>query len=269
MKHGLILVEGLPASGKSTAAAYIAELLHFRCTDEGTGSHPADYEGHALVSADELKAYFAQCRDAEEVRALSEAAELHYAGFVLPLAELAWHPAYADMLMHRIYEGVPWPPERAVMLDKWRSYAENAASDPGDVFNCVLLQNPMCETMLRLNLPQAESAAFIGEIAEIIRPLKPFVVYLKTAEIAENIRRVQPERGAEWLQAVIEYHCGGAYGRANGLSGFDGYIAALEERQRRELEILRGLKLPYLILDEPQHDWPAAYAKIRAELCGA
>ena len=39
----LIIVEGLPCSGKSTTARYIAEKLGYIYVDEGTCNHPADY----------------------------------------------------------------------------------------------------------------------------------------------------------------------------------------------------------------------------------
>ena len=88
------------------------------------------------------------------------------------------------------------------------------------------------------------------------------MVYLKSARIAENIRAAIPERGEEWLNSVIDYHCNGGYGKARGLSGFDGYISALKERQSRELYILDRLPVKKLIIDEPQEDWDAAYRRI-------
>ena len=48
MKTNLIIVEGLPGSGKSTTAARIADELREKgekviCVDEGVPGHPADY----------------------------------------------------------------------------------------------------------------------------------------------------------------------------------------------------------------------------------
>lgn len=51
MQTNLIIVEGLPASGKSTTAAMIAEELRKNgkkiiCVDEGEQEHPADYANY-------------------------------------------------------------------------------------------------------------------------------------------------------------------------------------------------------------------------------
>ena len=52
-----------------------------------------------------------------------------------------------------------WETEKPVMLGKWREFAKNKRSDESYVFNCVLLQNPMCETMIRFNLNWEQSRA--------------------------------------------------------------------------------------------------------------
>ena len=87
-------------------------------------------------------------------------------------------------------------------------------------------------------------------------------MYLKTGSIRGEIDKAVSERGTDWLNGVIEYHCSGGYGRSHHLSGYDGYIAALEERQRRELGILRGLNVQYMVLDDPHKDWDRSYSEI-------
>lgn len=83
------------------------------------------------------------------------------------------------------------------MLDKWREFVGNTG-DASYVFNCVLMQNPMCETMMRF--------------------------------------------------------------------GFDGYISAIEERQRRELGILNRLDIDSMVIDDAQKDWIGSYSAIISKL---
>lgn len=198
MKTNLIIVEGLPGSGKSTTAARIAGELSRSgekavCVDEGAREHPADY------------------------------------------AE---------------YDFPDFETEREKILKKWRSFTEKADRDTIYVFNCVFLQNPMCETMMRFGMEAAASRTYISEIAEIIRPLNPAVVYINPPSAREAVGRVLAERGEGWLNAVIDYHTSQGYGKQNNLSGYEGYLTCLEERRTRELNILRALGLDYYIVGQ-------------------
>lgn len=257
MKHRLYIVEGLPCSGKSTTARFVAEQLHAQFVDEGTGNHPADYEFHAYLEERQLRAF-----SPDEQKTLLAKAEQKQAGYVIPLSCVQGE-LMERLLPYKIYDFLTWETEKPLMLDKWAAFVQNADANTVYVFNCVLLQNPICETMMRFNFDEAVSQAYIHSICEILKPLHPAIIYLKNDHIAESVRRAAPERGREWLDGVIEYHCGGEYGKTHGLNGFDGYIAALEERQERELRILQTFAVDSLVLDNPQRDWEKAYRDIQ------
>ncbi len=202
IKTNLIIVEGLPGTGKSTTAAIIADELSkaggkVLCVDEGVRDHPADY---------------------------------------------------AD------YDFPDFETEREKILKKWRSCVDKSDKNTTDVFNCVFLQNPMCETMMRFGMDSAASQRYISEIAEIIRPLHPLIVYIDKPGVRETVDRVLDERGNDWLEAVIDYHTSQGYGKRNQLSGYEGYIRCLEERKVRELNILQALDIDCLII---RHDLKA------------
>lgn len=238
----LYIVEGLPCSGKSSTARFIADTLTVlgkpvRFVDEGTGNHPADYEFHALID-----------------------------GQVIPLNTVP-QEKLDTYLPHKIYDGLPWETEAPLMLDKWRQFVREAEADTVYVFNCVLLQNPMCETMMRFGMTEKESEAHIRAIAEIIAPMKPTVIYLHNDDIAESVLSAAAARPG-WLEAVIPYHVDGGYGQSIGAQGFDGYIACLAERQRREERILHTLPLRSITLDNPQRDWPSTHAVLSSLLTG-
>ncbi|MDE7301884.1 MAG: hypothetical protein K2N60_01040, partial [Oscillospiraceae bacterium] len=220
------------------------------------GMHPADYEFHAFVQMSELKKF-----SPDEQDKITESSEQKSGGLIVPLSAFQGD-LFEKLIQYKIYDFLPWETEKPVMLDKWREFADSKKSDEKYVFNCVLLQNPICETMMRFGFSQEKSAEYIGEICSIIKPMNPTVVYLRNDTIGDSIIKAVSERGNDWLNMVIDYHCNGSYGKSNKLSGFEGYISALEERQRRELEILSGADIDYIVLDNPQRDWETAYREL-------
>ena len=243
MNHRLYIIEGLPCSGKSTTSAFVAELLKAHgkvCyVDEGTGNHPADYEFHALAPAGML----------------SEKAQ------IVSLKDYS-SEVFDQLLQYKIYDFLPWETEKPLMLDKWRQLVRDAQEDTVYVFNCVLLQNPMCETMMRFGFDQEESRQYIAQIAQIICPLNPVAIYLKNDDIAASVQKAAEERPG-WLESVIHYHVQGAYGKSIGAEGFEGYIQCLTERQKRELRILSTLPVESLVLENPQRDWEIARKTVK------
>lgn len=196
MNTNLILVEGLPGSGKSTTAAMIADKVRARgervvCFDEGEPGNPLD--------------------DFD-------------------------------------YDFPDFQAERLKILETWRDFAGGADRSMVYVFNCVLLQNPMTETMMRFGMTELESRAYIAEIVEIIKPLNPVVIYIDLPDVRGTIDAVLDERGSGWLDAVVEYHTSQGYGKQKRLTGCEGYIKCLEARKARELNILRTLDLEYRII---------------------
>lgn len=197
MKTNLLIVEGLPGSGKSTTAEMIAAELNKKgkkavCVDEGQ-EHPADYID---------------------------------------------------------YDFPDFETERQKILEKWRSFVAESDKNTIYVFNCIFLQNPMCETMMRFGMEAAASQHYISEIAEIIKPLNPIIIYIDQPDVKEAIDRVLAERGTDWLNAVIDYHVSQGYGKQNYLSGYEGYIQCLEERKTRELNILQALGIDYYTISQ-------------------
>ena len=99
-------------------------------------------------------------------------------------------------------------------------------------------------------MDETASQNYISEIAEIIKPLKPVIIYIDQPDVKKAIDRVIDERGNDWLNAVINYHTAQGYGKEKNLSGYEGYIQCLEERKIRELKILRALDIDYYTVSQ-------------------
>ncbi len=260
MKHRLYIIEGLPCSGKSATSAYVADLLKAGNTvcfvDEGSGDHPADYEFHAFLSEQDMFDF-----SKEEQDTIRNCSERIATGYAVPLSQFDGK-LFQNLLQKKVYDFLPWEIEKPVMLGKWKNFCKTADENTIYVFNCVLFQNPMCETMMRFGFSEKESQDYISEINRIIQPLNPAVIYLKNDDIAVSVVQAARERDG-WLDSVIDYHVNGSFGKNIHAQGFDGYIHCLEERQKRELRILSHLPVENIVIDNPHRDWKSAYETIR------
>jgi energy-coupling factor transporter ATP-binding protein EcfA2 len=263
----LFIVEGLPGAGKSTTSKYVAGVVERTgkeviWVDEGTGDHPADYEFHSFLRKDELSNF----AENERMEIISHSIEKED-GILVPLKFFSGK-VFDHLLSYKIYDGLAWEKEKMLMLQKWREFVQQAKKDAIYVFNCCLLQNPMCETMVRFGYEEKISTQFIQNIAEIIAPMNPVVIYLQQTDVKSAIHNICKERPEDWVSGVIQYHTEGAYGREHNLKGIDGYINCLEERQRRELRIIQKLPCEKIVIKDAQNNWDVAYEKISQYIIG-
>ena len=106
--------------------------------------------------------------------------------------------------------------------------------------------------------------AHVRRLAETVRSLNPTVIYLYQRDLRATLERAAAERPREWLEFVVGYLTGQAYGQARGLSGFDGMVKFYEDRHAVELALLYRLPSQTLVLDVSDLDWRRCQREVRA-----
>ncbi len=270
----LILVEGLPGSGKTTMAEYVRDELSRRGLRaqlflEGNLDHPADVESVACLTDVEYAALVEQFPDWRE-RLEAEATvqgEERFIGYRKLAGQpgAAWPEALLKKLAaHEIYEQSP-DAFRRLLRARWQAFTDRAlAEDQVWVFECCFLQNPLTMLLGRHAEPVSAAQAFVLRLAQIARPLQPRLIYLDPGSARQTLERVAKTRPPEWLEFVIAYHTQQGTGRARGWAGFDGLVKFYEMRQAVELDLLPRLPWPYLRV--PHSDWAADREKVMAFL---
>lgn len=221
----LWLIEGLPGSGKSTAAETLRDMKAGKFYSEVDVSHPVDM--HDVYWVEDQPSH----------------------GTILDEIESGWLVRYdegEERIGTDVYE-LPFTLHTRIMCERWRRYVKKLEQEERDViFECALLQNPFTIGMVAQDVPLEDVEAYIREISDILKPIDPTIVYLELHDVTRIFPIVYDERPIEWQHGFVEYYTNGAYGLKRSLVGVSGTITILEERQRRELDLLDRLPIRHV-----------------------
>ncbi|QNR67517.1 hypothetical protein IAQ67_27935 [Paenibacillus peoriae] len=265
-KTKLVIVEGIPGSGKSTLSRHIHDMLNTHQIEselflEGNLRHPADYESVACMPNEEL----------DRLRSIHSEVFHYIDPFVsvngndsLIAYALAQQSApngipsslYEEIRRYEIYDEVPVEKHCELMIQRWKSFVKDQREkEKLIILECCFLQNPGCALLARHNAGEDRFIQHVLQIAEQIQELNPILFYLKQPNVHTTIERVKTMRSQEWLDFAIWYHTEQDYGKNKGLYGYEGYIQFLEHRRELELQIIEQLPFQSFIMDNSDYDW--------------
>lgn len=225
----LILLDGLPGSGKSTATAYVA-----RCLNEGGAVARAYYE-------------------TEDDHPLNVGGSLHPAGVTTGEALFRRYTAESYI---------------AESLARWRSLvAEAARSGVAVVLDSYPYQNA-ARILLQMDADPARIAAYVAEVETIAAPLSPSLIYLEADDPVVAWEWAVSVRGAEWAESAgaIVARCPYVWNRD--LGNAEGVLAVLQAYTALLRELVATTTLDHIVLPHTGGDWDARNARIRAYLAG-
>ncbi len=260
----------MPGSGKSTTAQFVGQWLAQKGKQsavhlEGDWDHPADYESVACLDVEEyaqLSAQFPTWTDLleREARLLGSERLFSYQKLRQQMGNDAPDALFAALARYEVYE-LPVAKYQRLVLQRWRDFAAAAlGQDVVYVFECCFLQSPLTMLLGRNDTPVDMATSFIREIAAIIHPLQPLLVYLDPSDIESNLRRVAQSRPQAWLDFVIDYHTRQGHGKAQDWQGFEGLILFYAYRQAVEFDLLSRLPFAKLIVNHST--WESDQARI-------
>ncbi len=271
----LILIEGIPGSGKTSTARFVCERLEQQGRQpalflEGDWNHPADYESVACLDQREYARL--QRQFPAHVDFLSQHARLKngewffsYRKMQQEHAEQAPEALFEALACFEIYD-LPAEKHQRLMRHGWQSFAARALDDDFTyVFECCFLQNPTTTLLARHNFPVEAVHRHIMGLADIIQPLQPRLIYLAPQNPRATLEEIRRERPQEWADYVSAYLTGQDYGKAHRLDGFEGVIQFYEMRQALELEFLPELPMPSLVMTDAP-DWDRRHQYIESFL---
>jgi energy-coupling factor transporter ATP-binding protein EcfA2 len=263
VKTQLIMVEGLPGSGKSTTAQLINDILtenniHPKLYLEGNVDHPADYEFASFFTKAEFTKLLQEHSSFQDQ--LLKQAEAVQEGYILyrpklseEIGEVNITNSFQNKLWeHDLYE-LPLEINMNLIIEKWKRFSAKAlASDDTYIFECCFIQNPVTIGMIKYGAAQELVLKYVEGLAEAIKPLNPVLVYVNQEDVSYSFKKAVKERPKDWFNGFMDYYNNQGYGKQQGAVGIEGTISVLKARQQLESNIYETLKMTKLKLDNTE-----------------
>ncbi|WP_145320062.1 hypothetical protein [Paenibacillus xylanexedens] len=274
MARRLILIEGLPGSGKSTTAKMVSKILigqgkKVQLFQEGNLDHPADYEGVAFYHAEDFEALLTTYEDYREI--LESNAIAYDQGVLIPYGKMKEQrgielpdQVVGDIFSRDIYE-ISFAQNVKLITEKWQNFTKNVLSTNDDsitIFECCFIQNPLTMGLVKCNQSKEQNVQYVLGLGRIIHALNPLLIYIDQKDISYTFDKAISERPKEWSEGFINYYTNQGFGQAQGYQGVQGTVQVLQERKKLESEIYGLLEMDKVWLDNSDYDLEACRRKL-------
>lgn len=281
VKNRLILIEGIPGSGKSTIANKIKEYLESRgikvkLYSEGD-AHPTDLAWHAYLTMDEYNQILKENPAYKDV--LMQYTQIEGEHAIVAYTKLGL-PMKSKVLIEyleskEVYDGkVDLETFKSLHFKRWRAFAKNKVNDDCVyIFECAYLQNHVNELIGYCCKSKDYIEAYMLELIHIVKCLNPKLIYLTQSDVEETIRRVAEERVSpdkskwdDWIELVIRYIENSKYAQVENLKGYEGAIRFFKDRKKCEELIIEKLDIDKAVIHNISYDWNKVFEDVVAQL---
>lgn len=258
----LILVEGMPSTGKTTNSRFI----HIQLERNGIKSEwvhevampqPVLFFDEVGLTLDEYQEFTRKYTEVADI--LNRIAVIRKSTVEINLNMIHWY--YEDKFPEEIYQALlsfdtwKFPLERykRFALEKWSTFTKQAMKNEGQVYiiDSAIFQFQIF-TFLFQNRPYEELQDFVKQITDIIQPLRPTLFYLYRDDAEVTINYLEKERGTSYLEYLYQRDKDQPYYRdkpagADSFKQFlrdyndlDNHLCASFSERKLSLEISRG-----------------------------
>ncbi len=275
MKTKLIMVEGIPGSGKSTFAQKIADYyrnkgIAVNLFNEGQ-AHPADLAWSACVPLGSLNNLLFKYSELESEIRKNMSINGDYAIIAYTQVKTVNREFYKELENYEVYDNrVDFDVFCNLIYSRWSAFGKQAVEkDILNIFECAFFQNHINELQNYQLANKTDIERHLNKLLSSVINLSPVLIYLSQPSIRETIERIAKERVSEhgnWIDMAVAYAENTPYGKLNNLKGFEGLIRCIEDRKQIEVDILKTLPINTIIVENDDYNWESAWNKLEAYL---
>lgn len=273
MKTKLIIVEGIPGSGKTSTAQYVRDWaasqgLNPRLYLEDAPNHPVDLDTLSYFDAEQYHQFLVQFEDYQKIiKKISKKGKDGYFVFYRRWGEVTSQKMPDDLAQvlygHDAHDTLHPEKYLALMKERWQRFgAEAKKNDQVSIFECCLFQNPFTIFVGKHNYDPELVKSTILELAESVQALNPSLIVLQGNSVQGTLQRVIEERPKQWIEGVEWYITQQGYGKAHQLAGMEGVISFYQMMQDMETDITSQLDWDTRIIDNTKWDWEKVLKEI-------
>jgi hypothetical protein len=279
MNTKLIIVEGLPGTGKTTTAIKINEFLKSKNISTNLfledDLHPADLAWHACIPKETFDEILAEYSEIAEDIKNNTAWNGEQAIVAFNKISSSDKSFYDEMKKYEIYNGKTSLDRFCNLLQtRWADFAENADHrDDVTIFESALMQSQINDLLAVRNCDKQTIFDHMKKLVKSIEKLNPIIIYLSSENIEETIRHIASERISNdaqpnWIDMAMGWVEKTSYGKAHGLKGFDGVIEFCKARKSVELGFLANTTA-YSVIINGNNDYDRMWEDIKTTLQSA
>ena len=210
----LIMLEGLPSTGKSTNSDFLRMQLErngkkVKWIHEVTRPQPTQFFSEACFSRDEYEMFLKA--HPESAHVLDSIAVFRKNTVGIDLLEIEWN--HADDISESVFDAIKqhdmWnctlDKYKEAAIDKWEHFAETAMQDKGTIY---ILDSSIFQAQifpfLWENAGYERLEIFVNKLCEIVKRMNPSLIYLYRENAEDTIDYLEKERGTQWLKNTWE-----------------------------------------------------------------